>query len=54
MFRHWITSINYQKLIEMQANQETGRLSKKELKNQYKDPTATNQRKKIIKIGKRK
>ena len=54
MFRHWITSINYQKLIEVQANQVNGHLSKKEVKGQYKNPTVDNQRKKIIKIGKRK
>lgn len=54
MFRHWITSIDYKKFIELNANQVTGRLSKKERQGQYKNPVAVNQRKKIIKIGKRR
>ena len=53
MFRHLITSINYQKLIEMQANQECGRLSKNEIKGQYKNPTTANQKKKVRKIEKK-
>ena len=54
MFRHLITSINMPEFIKMQANQTTGRLSKKEVKNQYKNPATASQRKKIIKIGKRR
>ena len=54
MFRHLITSIDIQKFIELGANQITGRVSKKEIKNQYKNPNTPNQRKKIIKIGKRR
>lgn len=50
----FITSINYPKLIKMQANQECGRISKKEIRGQYKNPVVANQKKKIIKIGKRK
>ena len=54
MFRHWITSINYQKLIEMDANKVTGRLSKGEVRGKYNNPNASSKRNKIIKIGKRK
>lgn len=54
MLRHWITFIDYPKLIEMQANQVTGRISKQELRCQYKEPNTSNKRNKIIKIGKRK
>lgn len=54
MLRHFITSINYSKLIETQANQVVGHLSKKEAKGVYASPSVINQRKKIIKIGKRR
>ena len=54
MFRHFITSINYQKLIEMDANKVTGYISKEESRNKYKNPNASSKRNKIIKIGKRR
>lgn len=50
----FITSINYKELIKRQANQECGRISKKEIRGQYKSPVVASQKKKVIKIGKRK
>lgn len=54
MLRNWLTTINYEQLIKMQANQECGRISRKEIKGQYKSPMVASQKKKTIKIGKRR
>lgn len=54
MFRHLMISINMPEFIKIQANQITSCLSKKKIKSQYKNPTTASQRKKIIKIGKRR
>jgi len=42
-----MTSINVPEIIRLQSNQVTGRISKKEIKSNYKNPVVPNQRKKI-------
>lgn len=54
MLRHWLTTINYEQLIKMQANQLCGHISKKEIRGKYKNPQVASQKSKIIKIGKRR
>jgi len=54
MFRHLITTINYEQLIKMQANKQCGRVSKKQIRGKYKNPQVVSQKNKIIKIGKRR
>lgn len=51
MFRHLITSVNISELIKMQSNQVTGRISKQEIKGNYKNPASNNQRNKVRKMG---
>lgn len=45
------TSINIPELIKLQSNQITGRISKQEIKSNYKNPTVTSQRNKVRKMG---
>lgn len=54
MFEHFITTIDYKKLIEMQANNEVARFSKDGFNSKSKNQTNLNKvTTKVRKIGKR-
>ena len=53
MLRHFITFIDYAKLIEMQANQVSYTLPVEKDRNKYQTSAVKNSRKIVLKIGRK-